>query len=461
MADVPVLKDRKVTVVGLARSGVAAARLCAREGAKVTVTDRSPEAELTEPLAALAELPIRKVLGGHDEGDFEGADLVVVSPGVPLSIAPIQAARRKGIPVWGEVELAWRFLGEVPVVAITGTNGKSTTTALAGALFAEDRPTFVGGNLGTPLSEQLLSGRPVDVVVAELSSFQIEGIDRFRARVAAILNVTPDHLDRYDGVEDYAAAKARLFAAQQPRDFAVANARDPKTVAMAGTSRGELLTFGFGPAEARAARAVETADGFELWIQRTPSESPERYLLRNRALRGRHNVENALAALVCARLLGVPGDAAQRGLDRFPGLPHRLQLVRERSGVEWVNDSKATNVDSTTVALAAFAPGRPRVIVIMGGTGKGAPYTPLRELFPGRVKALLTIGEDAPAVERDLGDLVPTESCEEMPRAVARAAALAEPGDVVLLSPACASYDQFDHYEHRGDVFRALAETLP
>lgn len=461
MADAPNLRDRKVTIVGLARSGVAAARLCAREGARVTVTDRSPEAELAEPLAALDGLPIRKVLGGHDEGDFQGADLVIVSPGVPLSIAPIRAARAKGVPVWGEVELAWRFLADVPVVAITGTNGKSTTTALAGALFAEDRATFVGGNLGTPLSEQVLSGRPVDVVVAELSSFQIEGIDRFRARVAAVLNVTPDHLDRYDGVSDYAAAKGRLFSAQQPRDFAIANARDPQTVAMASTSRGELLTFGFGPVEPRAARATGGDGASDLWIQRTPSESPERYRLQNRALRGRHNVENALAALLCARLLGVSGDAAQRGLDRFPGLPHRLQLVRERNGVEWVNDSKATNVDSTTVALAAFPPGRPRVIVLMGGLGKGAPYTPLRELFPGRVKALLTLGEDAPAVERDLGDLGPTESCGDLAKAVARAAALAEPGDVVLLSPACASYDQFDDYEQRGDVFRRLAEALP
>jgi UDP-N-acetylmuramoylalanine--D-glutamate ligase len=230
---------------------------------------------------------------------------------------------------------------------------------------------------------------------------------------------------------------------------------------MAGTSRGELLTFGFGPVEPRAARATELDGASDLWIQRTPSESPERYRLQNRSLRGRHNVENALAALLCARLLGVSGDAAQRGLDRFPGLPHRLQLVRERSGVEWVNDSKATNVDSTSVALAAFPPGRPRVIVLMGGLGKGAPYTPLRPLFPGRVKALLTLGEDAPAVERDLGDLGPTESCGELAKAVARAAALAEPGDVVLLSPACASYDQFDDYEQRGDVFRRLAEALP
>src|SRR5512133_3937029 len=187
MADAPNLRDRKVTVVGLARSGVAAAKLCAREGAVVTVTDRSPEGELAEPLAALAGLPVRKVLGGHDVADFEGADLVVVSPGVPLSIAPIQAAIRRGVPVWGEVELAWRFLGDVPVVAIPGTNGKRTTTALAAALFAQDRPTFAGGNLGTPVSELVLSRRPVDVVVAELSSFQIEGIDRFRARVAAVL----------------------------------------------------------------------------------------------------------------------------------------------------------------------------------------------------------------------------------------------------------------------------------
>jgi len=461
VAEAPVLRGKKVTVVGLARSGVAAARLCAREGAIVTVTDRSAAAELAEPLQALAGLPVRKVLGGHHDGDFSGADLVVVSPGVPLSIAPILAAKRAGVPVWGEVELAWRFLGSVPVVAITGTNGKSTTTALAGALFAQERRAFVGGNLGTPLSEQVLSGSPVDVVVAELSSFQIEGIDRFRARVAAILNVTPDHLDRYDGVEDYALAKARLFGTQQPGDFAIANARDDRAVSMAATSRGELLTFGFGPVEPRAARAAEAEGAWDLWIRRSPSESPERYRLRNRALRGRHNVENALAALLCARLLGVTGQLVQRGLDAFGGLPHRLQLVRERSGVEWINDSKATNVDSTAVALAAFPKGKPRVIVLMGGLGKGAPYTPLRELFPGRVKALLTLGEDAPAVERDLGGLAATESCGDLAKAVARADALAEPGDVVLLSPACASYDQFDDYEQRGDAFRRLTEALP
>lgn len=456
----PVLEGKKVTVVGLARSGVAAARLCLREGARVTVTDARPAAALEAALAGLAEAGVRRALGGHDERDFTGADLVVVSPGVPLAIAPIRAARRAGVPVWGEVELAWRFMGGAPLVAITGTNGKSTTTALTGALFAADRPTFTGGNLGTPLCEHVLSGRPAEVVVAELSSFQLEGIDRLRPKVAAILNVTPDHLDRYDGVDAYAAAKARLFEAQQPGDFAVANARDDRAMAMAGASRAALYTFGFGPPARAAARAPEEGSD-EIWFYRYAAGSPERFRLRNRALRGRHNRENAMAALLCARLLGVPGARAQEVLDSFGGLPHRLELVRERGGVEWINDSKATNVDSTAVGLAAFPAGPPRVILLMGGRGKKAPYAPLRPLFAGRVKALLTLGEDAPAVERELGDLAPTEGCGTLQAAVARAAALAGPGDVVLLSPACASYDQFDSYEHRGAAFRALVEALP
>jgi UDP-N-acetylmuramoylalanine--D-glutamate ligase len=454
----PDLKGRKVTVVGLAKSGVAAARLCLREGAAVTVTDRRDERALAAALAGLDGA--RRRLGGHDLADFEGADLVVVSPGVPLANPELEAARARGVPVWGEVELGARFLGATPVVAITGTNGKSTTTALTGALLSRDRRTFTGGNLGTPLCAHLLSGEPADAVVLELSSFQLEGIDRLRARVAAILNVTPDHLDRYRDVEDYAAAKARLFATQQPGDAAVANARDPRAMAMAGASRGDRWTFGFGPPEAGSARdpgGEPGPDGSAIWLA-PPAGAPERYLLRNRALRGRHNRENAMAAVVCARLVGVPGAAVQEGLDAFPGLPHRLELVAEGGGVEWVNDSKATNVDSTTVGLAAFPPGARRVVLIMGGRGKGAPYAPLRPLFAGRVKALLTIGEDAPAVERDLADLAPTEGCGDLAGAVRRAAALVAPGDVVLLSPACASYDQFANYEERGEAFRRLAQ---
>ena len=454
------LRGKKITVVGLARSGLAAARLCVREGASVTVTDSRPAAALGPALEALEVLPLRRMLGGHDQRDFTAADLVVVSPGVPMSMPPLLAARAAGVPIWSEVELAARFLGSTPLVAVTGTNGKSTTTALAGALFSEDRRTFVGGNLGTPLCEHVLSGQVADVVVAELSSFQLEGIERLRARVAAILNVTPDHLDRYSGLDDYAAAKARLFETQQPGDFTVANLRDDRAMAMAAASRGALYTFGFGPPARAAARAPEDGSG-ELWFYRYAAGSPERYRLANRALRGRHNLENAMAALLCARLLGVPGAAVQRGLDHFAGLPHRLELVRERDGVEWINDSKATNVDSASVGLAAFPAGPARVVLILGGRGKHAPYAPLQPLFAGRVKALLTVGEDAPAIERELGVVAPTEGCGTLATAVTRAAALTGPGDVVLLSPACASYDQFKSYEERGERFRQLVGALP
>jgi UDP-N-acetylmuramoylalanine--D-glutamate ligase len=452
----PELRGRRVTVVGLAKSGVAAARLCAREGAIVTVTDRRSEADLAAPLAALDGVPVRRALGGHDRADFEGADLVVASPGVPLSIPEIAAARGRGVPVWGEVELAARFLEGLPVVAITGTNGKSTTTALAGALFARHRPTFVGGNLGTPACELVLSGARVEAAVLELSSYQIEGLLRLRPRVAAILNVTPDHLDRYGNLDAYAAAKARLFGLQQAGDAAVANARDEIAVAMALGSRGSVHTFGFGPPAPSGARDTggEPGPGGVQLVLRRGTGPEERFLLRNRALRGRHNRENAMAAALCARLLGVPGDAVQAGLDAFPGLPHRLELVSERGGVEWVNDSKATNVDSTSVGLAAFAPAAPRVVLIMGGRGKGAPYAPLRPLFAGRVKALLTIGEDAPRVQSELGDLCPTEPCGTLGEAVRRAARLTASGEVVLLSPACASFDQYRSYEERGEAFR-------
>jgi len=456
MSDPLRLAGQRVLVVGLARSGVAAARVARARGAQVTVTDRRAATELAPAVKEL-EGEVEFALGGHDADDFTRADLVVVSPGVPLALPEIQGARRQGVPVLAEVELAARLLPPAPLVGITGTNGKSTTTALAGALLGRDRRVFTGGNLGTPLSELVLSGRVVDAVVVELSSFQLEGIERLHPRIAALLNVTPDHLDRYRDVGEYALAKARLFMNQEAGDFAVANARDPRTVALAGASRAELLTFGDGAPAPRAARAP--GGGGEIFV--APGQgAPERYLVRSRALRGRHNVENAMAAALCARLLGVAGSQVQAGLDAFPGLPHRLELVRERRGVEWVNDSKATNVDSTQVGLAAFPAARPHVVLILGGRGKRAPYAPLRPLFDRRVKALLTIGEDAPAIEKELGDLGPTERTGTLAAAVRRAAELAADGDVVLLSPACASYDQFRSYEDRGETFRRLVGEL-
>ncbi|GEJ56773.1 UDP-N-acetylmuramoyl-L-alanine--D-glutamate ligase [Anaeromyxobacter diazotrophicus] len=451
------LAGQRVLVVGLARSGAAAARLARARGARVTVTDRRAATELAPALGELGD-GVELALGGHDPADFTGADLVVVSPGVPLTLPELQEARRQGVPVLAEVELSARLLPPWPIVGITGTNGKSTTTALAGELLARDRRVFVGGNLGTPLAELVLSGRQVDAVVLELSSYQLEGIERFRPTVAALLNITPDHLERHRDLEGYALAKARLFANQQPGDWAVANAGDPRAVALAGSGRGRLATFGFGPPAPRAARAPEAGGELALACGDGP---PERYVLRSRALRGRHNVENAMAAALCARLLGAPGREVQAGLDAFQGLPHRLELVRERDGVEWVNDSKATNVDSTAVGLAAFPAGQPRVVLILGGRGKRAPYAPLRPLFPGRVKVVLTIGEDAPALARELDGAAPLEAVGTLAAAVERAAALGAPGDVVLLSPACASFDQFRSYEHRGECFRQLVEALP
>ena len=455
MAEPLRLAGQHVLVVGLARSGVAAARLALSRGARVTVTDRRVATELAPALEALGSA-VEFALGGHDPADFTRADLIVVSPGVPLALPEIRAARRQGVPVLAEVELGARLLPAVPLVGITGTNGKSTTTALCGALLARDRRVFTGGNLGTPLCELVLSGQEVDAVVLELSSFQLEGVDRLRPRVAALLNVTPDHLDRYRDLEEYALAKARLFMNQQAGDFAVANERDPRTVALAGSGRATLLTLGSGGPAPRSARA--SGDG--AFLLAPGDAAPERYLVRSRALRGRHNLENAMAAALCARLMGAAGREVQAGLDAFPGLPHRLELVRERAGVEWVNDSKATNVDSTQVGLAAFPAGRPHVVLILGGRGKRAPYAPLRPLFGGRVKALLTVGEDAPAIERELGDLCPTERVGTLAGAVGRAADLAREGDAVLLSPACASYDQFKSYEHRGETFRRLVEEL-
>ena len=402
------LTGRHALVVGLGKSGVAAAELLRSRGASVVTADDKAPADRKVVPEALA-----------------GIDLVVVSPGVPLSL-PIF---RTDIEVIGEVELAARFIDE-PILGITGTNGKSTTTALCGHLLATaGLKVFVGGNLGTALSQRVLQGGKLDATVCELSSYQLEGIVKLRCAAATVLNVTPDHLDRYDSLETYAAAKERIFMNQRAGDAAVLNARDARVAAMKtppGVSRVMFDAF---------------ATLRELGLE-----------LRAKTLRGAHNAENAAAACLLARHLGVTD--LQRGLDTYPGLPHRLEPVRVIDGVEWINDSKATNVDSVEKSLSAFARG---VIIIMGGRGKGAPYAPLRELLKAKSKAILTIGEDASRIADELG---PAIACGDLKAAVAKARELAKSGDVVLLSPACASYDQFRNFEDRGDQFKALVRGL-
>ncbi|ATB27822.1 UDP-N-acetylmuramoyl-L-alanine--D-glutamate ligase [Melittangium boletus] len=454
------LRDSKVAVYGLAKSGLAAIRLLVQKGARVTALDARTEEALGATARELKAQGVTLVTAPPPPGLLESHRLVVVSPGVPLALPELQAARAAGVPVWGEVELAGRFLSHVPLFGITGTNGKSTTTALTGELFAQGGGrTFVGGNLGRPFAEAALTPEAWDALVVELSSFQLEGIDSLRPRGAAILNLTPDHIDRYPDHAAYGAAKARIWRQQTGADFAVVNADDADVMRLAESAPGPVYGFSLtGQPVAEAPRlvglAVARPGGFGFEGVGDPGET---FTLTNRALRGGHNTQNAMAAALLARLGGVSHAAVQAGLDSYPGLPHRLESVRVLEGVEWVNDSKATNVDSVLVALRAFSRD---VLLIAGGKGKGAPYAPMVEEGRSKVKAVLTIGQDAPLLAQAYEGVARVYPCGTLADAVRQARALATAGDTILLSPACASYDQFQNFEHRGDTFKRLVGEL-
>ena len=458
------LKDRRVLVVGLGKSGIGAVRLALREGARVTAFDERPFESISgssqgAAVASLVERGVEFFCGARDFERrvelFRAAELVVVSPGFPLARPEIAAARQAGAQVVGEIELASWFLDKgATVIGISGTNGKSTVTSLTGALCAASgRATFTGGNLGDPLSEAIVRGDAIDFAVLELSSFQLEGIESLRPKVACLTNLTPDHLDRYADHAAYGAAKKRIFRNQDESDFGVVNARDEGVLALIEGERCRRFTFGMGAAVDRAARF----DAGMISLRLDSGSGEETYRLANANLRGPHNAENAMAAILCARLSGVSPEAVQSGLDSYPGLAHRLEIVGEVDGVEFVNDSKATNIDSTIVALRSFERG---VFLIAGGRGKGLPYAPLAELARGRVECVLTIGEDASLIEKACDGIVPTIGCGDLETAMRTAFERARPGDVVLLSPACASYDQFANFEVRGETFRAIAQAL-
>lgn len=448
-------QGKTFVVIGLGKSGVGAAKLLLARGARVVAFDEKPEAQppFEHPAFELKAGPL-------PERFWEGAQAVVVSPGVPLSKRELVAAKAAGATLYGEVELGWRCLpkGAGPVLGVTGTNGKSTTTALLGELVKQHAPnTFVGGNLGTAFTAAYEDPAqpPFDFHVVELSSFQLEGLIDAQVKGAAILNLQPDHLDRYASQRDYGLAKARIFDKQPHDGFAVVNADDPQVVELSRRAHVPVYAFTLDAQRTSAGfrgMAVGSAKKFMLMFG-----GNDVFQLRNRALRGVHNVQNAMAAAMLARLAGIPAEAIQRGLDVFPGLPHRLESVREVDGVEYVNDSKATNVDSALVALKAF-PGN--VWLIAGGKGKGAPYAPLVEAARGVVKGVFTIGKDAPAIAEAFAGVCPVQHCGTLSAAVAEARQRAAKGDVVLLSPACASYDQFQHFEHRGDTFKTLVREL-
>jgi len=445
-------RGKRVTVVGLARSGVAACKALADRGARVQGTDRLARETLRGDLAVLESRGVGLATGGHRAEDFLGADLIVISPGVPSDMDLLAQARARGIPVWAEVELASR-LTPARFLGITGTNGKSTTTSLLGAMLeAAGFPAVVAGNIGTALCEVVTTLGPSHWVVAELSSFQLETIVAFRPHVAVLLNLAPDHLDRYANATDYYAAKARIFLNQTPEDFAVLNADDPATLEWARGLRSQTHLF---------SRTRTVGDGAfvrdgRLVIRREGRTEAACGVAEIR-IQGLHNLENSLAAAAAAAAIGVPAAAIGGALKRFPGLPHRLELVAEARGVRYVNDSKGTNVGAVVKSLESYAGG---VILIAGGKDKGGDFAPLRPLVEARVKTLLLLGQARDAIRAQLAGACPMEEAPTLDAAVRRAAEIATAGDTVLLSPACASFDMFRDFEHRGDVFREAVLAL-
>ena len=444
-------QGKRVLVVGLARTGEVASLFAAGYGAAVTATDEKPENEVAETAEKLRAAGVKLELGGHSAETFLEKDLIVLSPGVPANLPALMQARAAGIPVWSEIELAWRFL-RGKLVAITGSNGKTTTTALvAHILKTAGKPTLVGGNIGTPLLALVESSSDSTVTVAELSSFQLETIEAFRPEVGVLLNLTPDHLDRHASFEEYAAAKMRLFENQLDRDAAVLNADDPE-VTKRMPSHQQVFWFS---RQKRVAAGAFLRDGQIIF--RHDGEEVSVGRRADIALRGEHNVENVLAACAGAYLAGAEPGAIVSGVRSFRAVEHRLEFVAEIGGVEFFNDSKATNVDAALKAIEAF-PGP--LIVILGGKDKGSPYTPLIEPLRQRARTAILIGAAAGRIAEDFGDAVPYVHAETLDRAVQLAISGAQPGDTVLLAPACSSFDQFENYEHRGRAFKELVRGL-
>jgi UDP-N-acetylmuramoylalanine--D-glutamate ligase len=454
------LNNKRVLVVGLGKSGVASALFLKSRGARVTVSDSKPETELRNEILLLLERGITVETGGHGERTFREQDLIVVSPGVPIDAPQLAQARNLGQPgsgetigeIIGEIELASQFLPG-PIVAITGANGKTTTTSLAGEIVAAGGfSTLVGGNIGTPAISFVDQAGPKTWIVLEVSSFQLETIVEFRPKIAAILNITPDHLDRHKTFANYVNAKARVFENQGAEDFTILNADDPTTASLANRTRAQLFWFSRKSSVDRGA----FVRGEHIYFRDGQSERE----IMPRAevpLRGTHNLENVLAAISIGILAGCQPAAVRQGVRNFKAVEHRLEFVARIAEVDYYNDSKATNVDATIKALESFPA---NVHLILGGKDKGSDYTVLNELLRQRVKRVYTVGAAAAKIESQIQGATEIEHAETLENAVRRASESAAPGDVVLLAPACSSFDQFQSYEHRGRVFKETVLSL-
>ncbi|HEX8843623.1 MAG TPA: UDP-N-acetylmuramoyl-L-alanine--D-glutamate ligase [Pyrinomonadaceae bacterium] len=441
---------KKVLIIGAARSGIASARFLARRGAVVALNDRKPVEEWSPEAQALKSEGVGLMPGDVPMWLLDQVELVVMSPGVPSKIIPARYADRAGAEVIGEIELASRFL-RGRIVAITGSNGKTTTTTLIGEILKDaGLATQVGGNIGTPLISMVETSRDDGWTVVEVSSFQLETIVDFHPTVALCLNVTPNHMDRYDTLMDYAAAKHRIFRNQAPGDVAILNADDEIVSSWARGLRAHVVQFSV---RRELDEGLFLRNGREI-VSRT-SEGERLLLTRDEMqLRGLHNVENVLAAMAAGLACGASPDSMRETIRNFKPVEHRLEFVAEIGGVKFYNDSKATSVDATLKALEAFAEEKGKVVLILGGLGKKAPYAPLAPLIGARVRELVLIGEDADTIERELKETAPMKRAADMRDAVRRAFEAAAQGDTVLLAPACASFDMFKSFEHRGQVFK-------
>jgi UDP-N-acetylmuramoylalanine--D-glutamate ligase len=445
------LNNKRVLVVGLGRSGVASALFLKSHGARVTVSDAKPPEQLRDEIPALLDQGIAVETGGHGERTFQNQDLIVVSPGVPVDSPPLVQARALGESVVGEIELAAEFLPG-PIIAITGSNGKTTTTTLVGEILAKSgMKTLVGGNIGTPAISLASQATPDTAIVLEVSSFQLETIRAFRPQIAVVLNVTPDHLDRHRTFQAYVDAKARIFENQQADRFAVLNADDPTCVELAKRTRAQVFWF------SRKREAEPGAFVRQGQIVFRRDREREVMPVAEVPLKGAHNIENVLAAISSAALMGCEPEKIRAAVREFKAVEHRLEFVATVRGVDYYNDSKATNVDATIKALESFPA---NIHLILGGKDKGSDYTVLNDLLRKRVKAVYTIGAAAEKIQSHIQGATGIISAGTMDAAIKQAAAAAHPGDVVLLAPACASFDQFKNYEHRGKVFKELVLAL-
>jgi len=444
------LKGKKVLVVGLGKSGLAAALFLRRRGAQVTVSDvRSAEA-LAKDIPALLDEGIMVETGGHGLLTFRRQDLIVVSPGVPLNTPELAQVKSFGLPVIGELELAARFL-KGKTLAITGSNGKTTTTALVGEILEKaGLPTLVGGNIGVPVVALIDQSTNETWSVLEVSSFQLESTERFHPKIAVILNITPDHLDRHGSFENYALAKERIFAAQHEDDAVVLNADNARAAQAAARSVAKVYFFSL---EHSVLQGAWVEEGFVVYRPGKDQPIEKIMPLSGIPLKGAHNVENVLAAVCAARLAGASAEQIRAAVESFQAVEHRLEYVATINGVEFYNDSKATNVDATLKAVASFSKG---IHLILGGKDKNSDYSQLAQLLRERARAIYTIGSAAAKIESQLRGVVPILACETLENAVSAAGSAARPGEVVLLAPACSSFDQFENYEQRGKVFKEL-----